>query len=455
MKKNLSERVADAYSRYFPDAFIFALVLTILAIIFAIAFTDSGPIAVLGYWFEGIPMLFTFAFQLIITYAAALVLVDTPMMQNGIKKMSNIIKTPTAAYVSVSIFGAITSFIGWYIGPIVTALFARAVAQSVERVDYRLIAAISYASFTISLTGISGTIPLFVATEGALTDILGGLYPLTTTTFSTINIITAIAIVVSTTLVFYFVGRSKKEIVTFHDLAIDREIAATAEVEENTSEEQVEVKTFSDKINTFRPLLFILGFLGLVYLFYYFFQTGINGLNLNTVAFIAIVLGFLVHKNPMTYMHSFSRNLNATSSIALQFPIYGGIAAVLIESGLADALTEWIVSVSTTFTFPLFTFIMSGIINFFIPSAGSQFTATAGFIIPAAQDLGVEIPRAILAITYGDIWTNLIQPFWALLYYPILAVGTRLTVRDFLGYCLPILLVVGIIWGLGLTFLPL
>src|SRR5699024_11807496 len=55
----------------------------------------------------------------------------------------------------------------------------------------------------------------------------------------------------------------------------------------------------------------------------------------------------------------------------------------------------------------------------------------------------------------GDIWTNLIQPFWALLYFPILALGTRLTVRDFMGYCLPILLAVGVIWILGLTFLPM
>jgi short-chain fatty acids transporter len=60
-----------------------------------------------------------------------------------------------------------------------------------------------------------------------------------------------------------------------------------------------------------------------------------------------------------------------------------------------------------------------------------------------------------MAITYGDIWTNLLQPFWALLYFPILAAGTTLRVRDFMGYCLPILIVVGVIWVPAVMFLPI
>lgn len=454
MKKSLSERVADVYSRYFPDAFIFALVLSLLAIAFAIVFTESSTFEVLGFWFDGFPMLFTFAFQLIITYSAALVLVDTPIVQRLIKKSASNIKTPAFAYVSTSIVGALTSFLGWYIGPVVTSLYARALGQNVKGVDYRLLAAVAYCSFTISLTGISGTIPLFVATEGALTDMLGGLYSLDQTTFSVLNMVTAFAIVTVTTIIFYFIGKNKKDIVTFHDLAIDPgEHAASVEPEATVSVQAD--NSFAERINHYRPILFSIGFLGLIYLVYYFSKSGINGLNLNSVAFISIILGFLVHKNPVTYVNSFSKNIPATSSIALQFPIYGGIASLLIGSGLTIKLSEWMVSVSTEVTFPVLTFLITGLINLFVPSAGSQFTATAPFIIPAAIELGVEVPRAILSITFGDIWTNLIQPFWALLYFPILGLGTRLTVRDFMGYCLPILVAVGAIWIIGLLFLPL
>ncbi|WP_261131696.1 TIGR00366 family protein [Bacillus sp. Marseille-Q3570] len=457
MKLSRSEAVANWYSRYFPDALIFALILTVLAMVLGVIFTDSSPIGVLDHWFEGIPWLFTFAFQLMFTYAAALVLVDTPVVQKYIKKMAAIVKTPMAAYISTGIIGAVTSFIGWYIGPIVTAIFARSLGQQIKGVDYRLISAIAYSSFTISLTGISGSIPLFVATEGQFTELMGGLVSLEQTTFSTLNLVSCLLIVVITTIVFYFIAKNKKEIVTFNDLAIqsNEEIAASAEpLPEDDFVQPAMEKSFAEKINTFRPVILVVGLIGLLYLIIYFARNGLGGLNLNTVAVIALVMGLLVQKDAMSYAQSFTKNLIATGSIGLQFPLYGGIASILVGTGLATIATEAIVSFSTEATFPILTFFMSGAINMFVPSAGSQFTATAPFLIPAGEALGVELQRTIMAITYGDIWTNLIQPFWALLYFPILAVGTRLRVRDFMGYCLPILLVVGLTWIICLSVLP-
>ncbi|GAA0367683.1 short-chain fatty acids transporter [Bacillus horti] len=450
MKLSRSEAVANWYSRYFPDAYILALILTILAMVMAMAFTPTTPIEVLGHWFEGIPSLFTFAFQLMFTYAAALVIVDTPVVQRFIRAVSRIVKTPMSAYMWTGILGAVTSFIGWYFGPIVTAIFARSVAKQIQGIDYRLISAIAYSSFTISLTGISGTIPLTVATEGNITEILGGVIGLEQTTFSTLNLVSVAAIVITTTLIYYFIAKNKKEIVTFQDLAIEgyQETAVTAAVEEKP-------KTFAEKVNSFRPLLWLIGAAGLIYLVYLFINQGLNALNLNTVAIIALVGGMLLQKDAMTYAKSFASNLVGTASIGMQFPLYGGIAGILVGSGVAATFTEYMVSFATAATYPIITFLFTGILNLFIPSAGAQFQATAIFLIPAAETLGVEIPRAVMAITYGDLWTNMIQPFWALLYFPILAQGTRLTVRDFLGYCLPILVAIGIIWILGLLFLPL
>lgn len=456
MKLSRSEQVANWYSRYFPDALIFALILTFSAMVLGWVFTDSSPIQVLDHWFAGIPWLFTFAFQLMFTYAAALVLVDTPVFQKYVKKMASFVKSPMVAYMSTGIIGAATSFLGWYIGPVVTAIFARALGKEIPGVDYRLIAAIAYASFTISLTGISGTIPLFVATEGGFTEMLGGIIGLEQTTFSVLNMVSALTIVLVTMIIFYFIAKNKKEIVTFHDLAIENEeVAATTEPHINDEVIVNSERTFADKINNFRPAILVIGIIGFVYLIIHFFNKGLGGLNLNTVAFIALVIGLLVQKNAMAYSRAFSKNLMATSSIGLQFPLYGGIASILVGTGLAANIADLIVSVSTEVTFPILAFLLSGFLNLFVPSAGSQFTATAGFLIPAAQSLGVETPRAVLAIAYGDIWTNLIQPFWALLYLPILAAGTRLTVRDFMGYCLPILVAVGIIWIISLVVLPL
>ena len=56
-----------------------------------------------------------------------------------------------------------------------------------------------------------------------------------------------------------------------------------------------------------------------------------------------------------------------------------------------------------------------------------------------------------MAIAWGDQWTNMIQPFWAL---PALGVA-GLSARNIMGYCLVVLIFTGVVgiagflaWGL-------
>ena len=58
--------------------------------------------------------------------------------------------------------------------------------------------------------------------------------------------------------------------------------------------------------------------------------------------------------------------------------------------------------------------------------------------MPAAQALGVPLGKAAMAIAWGDAWTNMVQPFWAL---PLLGIA-GLGIRDIMGYC-----VVALLWG--------
>jgi short-chain fatty acids transporter len=51
----------------------------------------------------------------------------------------------------------------------------------------------------------------------------------------------------------------------------------------------------------------------------------------------------------------------------------------------------------------------------------------------------------LLALSWGDQWTNLFQPFWAL---PLLGItGTR--AGDILGYTMLLGVVTGVVFGLG------
>jgi len=63
--------------------------------------------------------------------------------------------------------------------------------------------------------------------------------------------------------------------------------------------------------------------------------------------------------------------------------------------------------------------------------------------------LGVDPAVTIMAIAYGDQWTNMIQPFWAL---PVLAIS-GLKIRDILGYTMVTLIASGLVFAATLLLL--
>jgi short-chain fatty acids transporter len=81
-----------------------------------------------------------------------------------------------------------------------------------------------------------------------------------------------------------------------------------------------------------------------------------------------------------------------------------------------------------------------------VPSGGGQWAVQAPIMIPAAEALGADMAKVAMGVAWGDAWTNLVQPFWAL---PLLALA-GLRARDIMGFCLVQLLAAGVVIGLGL-----
>ena len=127
-------------------------------------------------------------------------------------------------------------------------------------------------------------------------------------------------------------------------------------------------------------------------------------------------------------------------------PFFLGVG-IMIGSGLIVEISAWFVSMSTTETFPIFTYISAGLVNVFVPSGGGQWVVQGPIIISAAQNRGVSYPKAIMALAYGDQLTNMIQPFWAL---PLLGI-TGLKPKDILPYTLVLFFAGGLIFLLGLV----
>ena len=70
-------------------------------------------------------------------------------------------------------------------------------------------------------------------------------------------------------------------------------------------------------------------------------------------------------------------------------------------------------------------------------------------MIEAAQSLNVDPSIIVLGVSYGDQWTNMIQPFWTI---PLLAIA-GLHMRQIMGYTFVIFIVTGIIFGSSMLYL--
>ena len=138
------------------------------------------------------------------------------------------------------------------------------------------------------------------------------------------------------------------------------------------------------------------------------------------------------------------------AGILLQFPFYAGIMGMMVAANdqgvsLAGVISQFFVSISTNVTFPMLSFLAAGIVNFFVPSGGGQWAVQGPIMMPAGMEMGIENGRTAMAIAWGDQWTNMIQPFWAL---PALGVA-KLSARDIMGYLVIVLLFTGLVAILG------
>ena len=110
------------------------------------------------------------------------------------------------------------------------------------------------------------------------------------------------------------------------------------------------------------------------------------------------------------------------------------------------ALTDWIVRSASRESFPVLAWLSASVINLFIPSGGGQWKVQGPLMMASAEGLGVDPGKTVMCVAYGDEYTNMLQPFWAL---PLLAI-TRVRARDIVGYTTIIMVVVGMWMTIGM-----
>ena len=153
--------------KYLPEPFIFAVILTLVAIAIAIPVCHQTPLEVIEHWGNGVWSLLAFAMQMALVLVSGSALAAAPSIKKGISALASKPKTPAGAIALVTVISAIACWVNWGFGLIVGVIFAKEIARKMRGVDYRLLIASAYSGFVVWHAGLSGSIPLTMATPGS------------------------------------------------------------------------------------------------------------------------------------------------------------------------------------------------------------------------------------------------------------------------------------------------
>jgi short-chain fatty acids transporter len=430
--------------RWVPDAFIFALLATLIVVAAGATATSASLPQVVDAWGRGFWDLIPFTLQMALVIITGHVLATSKPIGRVIHRVAAWPRSPRAAVAIVTVFALASAWINWGFSLIFSAVLAREIARRVERVDYRALAAASFLGLgSVWAQGLSGSAALQMATAGALPpqirDIVshgglvpGGLIGFRHTIFLWESLASvAIEMVVVTAVMWLATppaGRGR----TARDLGID---LGRTEIAEPAAPAAITPGAWLEH----SPLLtWIVVGLGAWYLVRYFMEASepLNALNLNIVNLMFLLVGFLLHGTPARLMHAVQAATPAVWGVILQFPFYAGIAGIITATHLNDRLASAFVSVSNATTFPPLVAVYSAVLGVFVPSGGSKWVIEAPYVMEAAHALRVHLGWVVAAYDLGEAIANLLQPFWML---PMLGLF-ELRARDVMGYTLVVFL---------------
>ena len=434
--------------RWLPEPFIFAILLTFVAVAVAMPVCRQTPLEVIEHWGGGVWNLLAFAMQMALVLVCGSTLAAAPTVKRGIAALARIPKSPAGAIALVTVVSALACWLNWGFGLIVGVVFAKEIARQMAGVDYRLLIASAYSGFVVWHAGLSGSIPLTMATPGealakATNGVLTEPVPVGETILNPYNPVMVLLVIVAIT-VANTLMHPKKDAVTVDPqlLADDSGYSENSEKSDYTPAQRME----NSPVLSWAIALLIVAYLVVKLVF-----RGAT-LDLGIVIMIFLSLGLMLHGTPLAYVRAFGKAATGASGIILQFPFYAGIMGIITgvgESGICmgTVIANGFIDISNSVTYPLFTFLCAAVLNMFVPSGGGHWAIQAPIMFTAGADLGVDAGLTGTAIAWGDAWTNLIQPFWAL---PALAIA-KLSARDIMGYCLVDLLITGLIICGGLV----
>lgn len=464
MITKLGQKFTDSFTKYMPSAYVFALLLTLITIALALVYTDTKPILILEGWYNGFWNLLSFGMQIVLIIITAYCIAQSPFIKKGIDHLTKFIKTPTQVYLIVIALGALLSLVSFGM-VVITAILARELALRIKGIHYPYLVACVYFSFNGWVCGLSSSIALLLNTENNFLIESGVLHETISTAYSlgsTLNLaMIGLFVIFSPLLIWVLIPKSfeGKEL---------KDLQTEDKSEENSIKDEalsykLPYRAISDALNNASWLQITVATLGLAYIIYHFYTKGFD-LNFNIMIFIFLIIGMFLHLTPMRYSIAMKRASSNISGVLFQYPFYAGIMGIMMASGLGELISDALVSIASKDNYAFIAYLTGGIINFAIPSAGGEFAVIGPSIISMVHELGVNMSstevtamtaRASMSVAYGESLSNLLQPFFLLIVFPVMGKGIKIQARDVVGYLFIPFMVLFILQAILVTLIPL
>ncbi len=424
--------LADWSERWFPDAFVFAIMAVVVVALGALAL-GAPPRTVMIQFGKGFWDLIPFTMQMALIIVGGYVVASSPAVARVIEWLASAPRSGRSAVAYIAVLSMLTSLVSWGFSLIFSGLLVRELARRQPRMDFRAAGAAAYLGVgSIWALGISSSAAQLQANKGSLPPALlqiTGVIPFTETIFLWQGLVTAlILLVVSTAVAFY----SAPSDAAAQPAAAFGLTFAARRPDLDPRERPGEWLEYSPVLTVLVALL-AAGWLVEVFAT----QGPMTAIaNLNTYNFIFLMAGLLLHWRPKRFLQAVAGAVPATAGVLVQFPFYASIAAILTGArgptglSLSDWLAGIFVSVSNRHTFPLLVSAYSAVLGLFVPSGGGKWVIEAPYVMQAANTLQVHLGWVVQIYNTAEALPNLVNPFWML---PLLGV-LGIKARELVGY---------------------
>jgi short-chain fatty acids transporter len=412
--------LADLSERWFPDAFVFAILAVFLAFGAGLACGETpGKLAsVFGssFW-----VLIPFTMQMALVIVGGYVVAASPPVAALIRRLAAVPRTARGAVAFVAFFSMATSLLSWGLSLIFTGLLVREICARLPRVDYRAIGAAAYLGLgSIWAFGLSSSAALMMATRSAIPAPLfaiTGLLPLGETIFLWQSAVTAAVLLAASVAIAWFSCPSEADARTQEDFGI-RYVPLLAPLPPR--ERPADRLEHSPVLGIAAGLLLLAALATGVYE-----RGGLAALDLNVFNMAFLAVGLVFHARLRSFLTAVSAAVPATAGVLVQFPFYAGIFGLVSQTVLAKKLEMLFVSLATPHTFPLLVAAYSAVLGLFVPSGGGKWVIEAPYVMAAAKTFHVNLGWTVQIYNAAEALPNLLNPFWMLPLMGILSVRAR------------------------------